>query len=76
MAGFSMDNLSDTDFRVYHPAYIVSSGVMAGTVPSAIAGPNGSPPSIDTSYAICAKLGTTRFNTNPITRTCESNQLL
>jgi cytochrome c peroxidase len=66
MAGFSMDNPSDTDSRLYHPPHIVSSGEMADTVPGPIAGPNGSPPdSYDTGYAIRAKLITTRINTNP-----------
>ena len=66
MGGFSFENPADTDPRLYHPPHIVSSGVMSDTVPSAIPGPNGSPPdSTDTSYAIRAKLVTTRFNTNP-----------
>ena len=66
MAGFSFDNPADTDWRVYHPSHLVSSGIFAGTVPGPIAGPNGSPPdSIDTGYAIRARL-LDRFNTNPI----------
>ena len=66
MAGFSMDNPADTDSRLYHPPHVVSSGVMADTVPGPIPGPNGSPPdSTDTGYAIRAKILLDRFNTNP-----------
>lgn len=66
MAGFSFENPADADPRLYHPPHVVSSGVMASLVPSAIPGPNGSPPdSTDTSYAIRARLLVNRFNTNP-----------
>lgn len=65
MAGFSFDNPTDTDLRLYHPSHLVSSGIFAGTVPGPIPGPNGSPPdSADTGYAIRARL-LDRFNANP-----------
>lgn len=66
MAGFSVEDPGSAPAAVIHPPHIVSSGVMADTVPAPIAGPNGSPPdSFDTGYSIRAKLITTRINTNP-----------
>jgi cytochrome c peroxidase len=65
VAGFAADDPTTIDARLYSPPHLVSSGLVSDTVPSAIAGPNGSPPdSIDTSYAIRAKV-LDRLNDTP-----------
>jgi len=65
MAGFSADNPGDVDPKLFHPPHLVSSGVIADTVPGPIPGPNGSPPdSTDSSYSIRQKV-LDRFNANP-----------
>ena len=64
MAGFSAEDPANVDPRLYHPPHIVSSGVIANTVPGPIPGPNGSPPdSTDTSYSIRQQV-LDRFNVN------------
>jgi cytochrome c peroxidase len=64
MGGFSADRPGDVDSHLYHPPHVVSSGVLADTVPGPIPGPNGSPPdSIDAGYAIRQKV-LERFNAN------------
>ena len=65
MAGFSAEDPGNVDPHLYHPPHIVSSGVLADTVPGPIPGPNGSPPdSTDTSYSIRQQV-LDRFNANP-----------
>ena len=64
MAGFTAGNKADVDPALYHPSHLVSSGAFSDTVPSPIAGPNGSPPdSNDTGYSIRQKV-LDRFNAN------------
>lgn len=64
MAGFTAETPSDMDPALYHASHRVSSGAFSDTVPSPIAGPNGSPPdSFDTSYSIRQKV-LDRFNAN------------
>ncbi|OGO66430.1 MAG: hypothetical protein A2030_06625 [Chloroflexi bacterium RBG_19FT_COMBO_50_10] len=65
MGGFSAENPGDVDARFYHPPHLVSSGVIADTVPGPIPGPNGSPPdSTDMGYSMRQKV-LDRFNANP-----------
>ena len=64
MAGFTAEVPGNVDPALYHPSHKVSSGVFSDTVPSPIAGPNGSPPdSFDASYSIRQKV-LDRFNAN------------
>ena len=64
MAGFTAEEPSDVDSRLYHESHRVSSGAFSDTVPGPIAGPNGSPTdSVDMSYSI-RQMVLDRFNAN------------
>ena len=64
VAGFAVDDPANLDDRLYSPTHLTSSGLTSDTVPTAIAGPNGSDiDSTDRSYAIRAKI-LDRMNSN------------